>query len=298
MKMNLQVRLSQFLEASGYSQVAVGKAIGMTSAVISAYLRGKYTGDVAKLERKLEAFLTLEENRRNERRLNIDYVRTKSGKRVADILRLAHADGQAVVVIGQAGLGKTSALRDYAVRNPDVVLIEADPTFTAKVLLKRVAEKLGCDSKGNLNDVMESIVDKLTDSGRLIAVDEAESLPYRALECLRRIHDKAEVGLALVGMPRLLVNLRGKRGEFKQLYSRIGFKLDLGTELSDEELTEIVVKNLPEADDETIAELVVAANGNTRRLVKMLHGVSRMAKIAGETANAEMVKQFKEMLIH
>lgn len=296
--MNLKQRLSDFMAESGRPQTYVAKAIGMTSPVISNYLAGIYKGDVAKLEEKLEAFLRLEENRRADRKMKIGYVRTQSSKRAGDILGLAHVDGQAVVIVGQAGLGKTSVLRDYAGRNPDVILIEVDPTYTAKVLLKTIAEKVGSDNKGTLNDMLNGIVGKLSDSGRLIAVDEAEHLPYRALECLRRIHDRADIGLALVGMPRLLVNLRGRNGELKQLYSRIGFKLDLGDELDGAELEQIVKANLPDADEDVVMELVEAAKGNTRRLVKMLHGVNRLSKLHKERANVDMVKQFKEMLIH
>ncbi|STZ76308.1 AAA family ATPase [Bergeriella denitrificans] len=296
--MDLKERLGRFLKANGYTQTAVGKAVGVTVPVINAYLRGKYTGNIAALEEKIEAFLNLEENRRLEQKMEISYVRTRSGKRAADIFRLAHIENELVVVIGQAGLGKTSALRDYASRNPDMLLIEADPTFSAKVVLKKLSEKLGCESKGSLNEMMEAVTAKLVGSGRLIAVDEAECLPYRALECLRRIHDMAGVGLALVGMPRLLLNLRGRRGEFKQLFSRAGFKLDLGDELQEDELVEIAGRNLPGADDETVKGLVKAAAGNTRRLVKMLRGVYRLARIAGERPNVEMVKQFEEMLIH
>lgn len=291
-------QLSLLMSEKGLSRSQVARSIGMSTAAISTFLSGTYQGNLASIEEKIAAFLQLEENRRRDKKLAIEYVRTRSARRAADILRLAHADGQAVVIIGQAGLGKTRSLKDYVANNPDAVLIEADPTFTAKVLLKKLAEKVGAEAAGNLNALMEAIVVKLAGSGRLIAVDEAECLPLRALECLRRIHDKTEVGLALVGMPRLLMNLRGRHGELKQLYSRIGFKLDLGDEIDAQELSEIAAKNLKGADTETVSELVDAAAGNTRRLVKLLHGVSRLSKIHNEPVNVEMVKQFREMLIH
>ena len=59
--------------------------------------------------------------------------------------------------------------------------------------------------------MMLDIIDKLKSSGRLIIVDEAEHLPYTSLELLRRIYDKAEVGILLVGMPRLMKNLKGDK---------------------------------------------------------------------------------------
>ncbi len=296
--MDLRERFALYLKQSGASQSAAAKSIGMSSAAVSTWLNGKYAGDVRGLEEKIEAYLRLQENRRADKKLQIAYVRTQSGRRIADTLHLAHAECEPVVVYGQAGLGKTAAVADYAAKNPDVLLIEADPTYTAKVVLKKLAEQAGADAKGNLHELMEGVIGRLKDSGRLVIVDEAELLPLRSLECLRRIHDKAGVGLALVGMPRLLVNLRGSRGELKQLFSRIAFKLDLGDETADTELAQIAESSLKGADAATIAELVTAARGNTRRLVKLLRGVSRLSKLHQEPANAEMVRQFAQMLIH
>lgn len=296
--MDLRERFALYLKQSGASQSAAAKSIGMSSAAVSTWLNGKYAGDVRGLEEKIEAYLRLQENRRADKKLQIAYVRTQSGRRIADTLHLAHAECEPVVVYGQAGLGKTAAVADYAAKNPDVLLIEADPTYTAKVVLKKLAEQAGADAKGNLHELMEGVIGRLKDSGRLVIVDEAELLPLRSLECLRRIHDKAGVGLALVGMPRLLVNLRGSRGELKQLFSRIAFKLDLGDETADTELAQIAESSLKGADAATIAELVTAARGNTRRLVKLLRGVSRLSKLHQEPADAEMVRQFAQMLIH
>lgn len=296
--MDLRERFALYLKQSGASQSAAAKSIGMSSAAVSTWLNGKYAGDVRGLEEKIEAYLRLQENRRADKKLQIAYVRTQSGRRIADTLHLAHSECEPVVVYGQAGLGKTAAVADYAAKNPDVLLIEADPTYTAKVVLKKLAEQAGADAKGNLHELMEGVIGRLKDSGRLVIVDEAELLPLRSLECLRRIHDKAGVGLALVGMPRLLVNLCGSRGELKQLFSRIAFKLDLGDETADTELAQIAESSLKGADAATIAELVTAARGNTRRLVKLLRGVSRLSKLHQEPANAEMVRQFAQMLIH
>ncbi|CRL44634.1 hypothetical protein SGGMMB4_01839 [Sodalis glossinidius str. 'morsitans'] len=63
----------------------------------------------------------------------------------------------------------------------------------------------------------------MRDKHWLVLVDEAELLPYRALEVLRRIHDSFGVAIVLAGMPRLLLNLKGSRGEYAQLYSIAGW---------------------------------------------------------------------------
>ena len=278
--------------------MAVARGVGVTSPVVNQYLHGKYPGNVQEIERKIAAYLQKQREREAERKLEVDYVLTTTAKRVRDVLRLAHVEGEAVVLFGQAGLGKTSSLREYCKQAPDALMIETDPTYTAKVLLQKLAAMLGAEGKGSLNELMDAVVGRLKDSGRIILVDEAENLPLRALECLRRVHDKTGCGLVLAGMPRLLVNLRGKNGELKQLYSRMAFKLDLGESVPDEDLAQIVAQAMPDMDEEAAAELVRTAAGNARRLDKMLRGVVRLARINRQEPSVEMVRQYAEMLIH
>ena len=61
--------------------------------------------------------------------------------------------------------------------------------------------------------MVSGIVKKLKGSGRMIIIDEAEHLPYKALELLRRVHDKAGMGVLLVGLPRLIHKIMEGRGE-------------------------------------------------------------------------------------
>lgn len=103
----------------------------------------------------------------------------------------------------------------------------------------------------------------------------------------------------MAGMPRLMINLRGKNGELKQLYSRVAFKLDMGEAVPDTDLRMIVDKALPGIDEDVALEFVAAANGNTRRLSKLIGGVTRLARINDNAEiSPDMVRQFKEMLIH
>lgn len=298
LKMSIRQDLQDYISDNGLSQSAVARAVGVTSPVVNQYLHGKYPGNVQEIERKIAAYLQKQREREAERKLEVDYVLTTTAKRVRDVLRLAHVEGEAVVLFGQAGLGKTSSLREYCKQAPDALMIETDPTYTAKVLLQKLAAMLGAEGKGSLNELMDAVVGRLKDSGRIILVDEAENLPLRALECLRRVHDKTGCGLVLAGMPRLLVNLRGKNGELKQLYSRMAFKLDLGESVPDEDLAQIVAQAMPDMDEEAAAELVLTAAGNARRLDKMLRGVVRLARINRQEPSVEMVRQFAEMLIH
>ena len=296
---NVQTALQTFLNENRVSQVTVSRGIGMTHPVISQFLNSKYTGDVLEVAKHIDSWLIKQKEKANSKNIAVNYVPTSTSRRVRDILRIAHINAETVVLIGQAGLGKTTALKAYKAENPDAIMLDTDPTFTAKIMMQTLATAIGEDPFLPLHPLSESIINKLKGSGRVILVDEAENLPLRALECLRRLHDKAGVGLVLAGMPRLMVNLRGKNGELKQLYSRVGFKLDMGDSVSDTDLRMIVDKALPDAEEAVALEFVSAAIGNTRRLSKLISGVTRLAHINGDIeVTTDMVRQFKEMLIN
>ena len=141
---------------------------------------------------------------------------------LADLLRTGEKKNEPCgMLTGDAGCGKTTALKAFAKAHPSVILIEADHGYTAKALFDELCAELGLDERGSLHDKLVRVVNKLNDSGRLVIIDEAEHLPYRALELIRRVHDKAGVGIALCGMPRLEKNVQGDKNHYAQLNSRI-----------------------------------------------------------------------------
>lgn len=296
----LQQKLAEFKAKSGMNQTMLARGIGVSPASISMYLNDTYAekgGKYGTIEPKIEAFLEVQESKARREELVLGFVSTKTTRRISEVMRDAHEAGDTVVIYGQAGLGKTQAVKNYCEKNPAAILIEANPSFTALVLMRKLAAAAKVSTVGSLNDLFESVSDRLRDSGRLIVVDEAENLPLRALEIIRRLHDDTGCGLVLSGMPRLVANLRGKHGELVQLYSRVSVALNLGDSMPDEELEQIARAAMPEADDETIAELVKHSNGNTRRMSKLMRGAVRTANKNGIKMQSGIVKKYSSLII-
>ncbi len=299
--MNVKKALIELMERKPeLTGSAIARAIGRSPAVISQYLNDGYPGDVVKLTGLLGDFIRRVEEKERSARVVMPFVPTATARKVTETVRLAHIEGEITVVYGEAGLGKTVALKQYAKEHADAVLIEVDPGYTAKVLLEDLCGKLSVNVRGNLHELLEAVINKLQDSGRLIIIDEAELLPYRALEVIRRIHDKTGIGIVLAGMPRLIANLRGKRGEFVQLYSRIAFALNLGNRLPELDVFSIAGSvDLDTRDpDEVNKALNEVSNGNTRRLSKLLKGVVHLSRINNKPVTPAMVREFGQMLIH
>lgn len=295
----LQQKLAEFKAKSGMNQTQLARGIGTSPASVSMYLNGTYAekgGNYETIEPKIEAFLEVQESKAQREELVLGFVETKTTRRIAEVMRDAHEAGEIAVIYGQAGLGKTQAVKNYCEKH-GAILIEANPSFTALVLMKKLAASVKLPTSGTLNDLFEETAYRLGGSERLIVVDEAENLPLRALEIIRRLHDETGCGLVLSGMPRLVANLRGKHGELVQLHSRVAGALNLGDSLPDAELEQIARATLPEADDETIAELVKHSNGNTRRMSKLMRGSVRVANKNGIRMQAGIVKKYSTLII-
>lgn len=291
----LRQELQDHMSAENLSGAAIGKAIGYSGGVISGWLRGTYDGNIDRLCQAVASYL----ERFKERKLrlfDIPYIETTVSKKVFEIARICHLDSELGVCVGNAGEGKTMAAKEYAKQNTDTILIEADFGYTPIVLFTEIADRLGIESNRNLHLLMESLIQKLSGSGRLVIVDEAEHLPYKALELLRRVYDKAQVGILLIGMPRLIENLRGKSGEYKQLYSRVGVygKLD---PLKQTDVQATVKTAISNAADNLWQSFMKECRSNMRVLVKLLRRSQRIASVNGIEIDEAVVHEAGKTLI-
>ncbi|EIS6411880.1 AAA family ATPase [Salmonella enterica] len=297
--MELITQLKDVMERRGYSQTQVARAIGRSGAVVNQFLQGKYTGDISDIQERITSFINREQEKEKNRRIQAHFVTTDMAAKGLEVLAYAHQECEICVLYGAAGLGKTMLLGEYAARNKDALFIEADPGYTARTLLEELCRLLGVKVRGNIHELIDACVRELRGSGRLLMVDEAELLPYRALEVLRRLHDKAGIGIVLAGMPRLLINLKGRRGEFAQLYSRVALALNLGDTLSRDDFNQIAVDMMPEASEAGIGDaLYTRSLGNARRLFKLARGVYRICDISQVPVSVGAIDKFAEMLIH
>ncbi|ECH1487617.1 AAA family ATPase [Salmonella enterica] len=297
--MELITQLKDVMERRGYSQTQVARAIGRSGAVVNQFLQGKYTGDITDIQERITSFINRELEKEKNRRIQAHFVITEMAAKGLEVLAYAHQECEICVLYGAAGLGKTMLLNEYASRNKDALLIEADPGYTARTILEELCRLLGVKVRGNIHELIDACVRELSGSGRLLMVDEAELLPYRALEILRRLHDKAGIGVVLAGMPRLLINLKGRRGEFAQLYSRVALALNLGDTLSRDDFNQIAVNMMPEAGEASIGDALYARSlGNARRLFKLARGVYRICDISQVPVSVGAIDKFAEMLIH
>ena len=289
----LNEQLKQLMKRKKLSFATVSKALGIARSRLNMWINGNYPGNTSKIETAVRAFIEREKLR--DTKHTIDFMLTSVARIVFEVAETCHVEGEIGVCCGMAGLGKTSAVKEYARQNSDVILIEADFGYTARVLFSEIHKKLGFEGTGTTHSMIIEIIDRLKDSGRLIIVDEAEHLPYKSLELLRRLHDKADIGILLTGMPRLIENLRGKRKQYAQLYSRVGMAKKLNN-LSIED-TKLIINNVLPDKDHLAEDFHKLSLGNTRILSKLIMRSITLAEINNEPLEREIIAETSNILL-
>lgn len=265
-------RLREHIQATpGMTQKKIASAIGRSATVVSQYLNKVYPGDLDELEKRLEEYLDTAHERASQSELGVGIARTSILIDVMGALRNVSVAQDIGVIAGESGLGKTTAVHQYAETHPTTIVIEAHHRYTARPLFVSICNKLNLDTTGSIHALMTRVNEKLVDSGRLIVIDEAEHLPYECLELLRRVNDMAHVGVALVGMPRLLKNIQGDPNHFAQIRNRVGVFRALGARLSDEDLDILIAHNLGTVGPEEREALRKSCKRNARTLDKLAY---------------------------
>ena len=217
--------LEVFMQLNSVSQNALSRALGINPSAISTFRKGEYKGNNEELARKLKLYMDNFIAKKSDSRNEAIKVFSSNDKKMADfVINEAYREKQIALITGEAGSGKSTIVKEYVATHPNAILIEATLHTTAKVLLEILSEKLGITHARSLHDRVVAISLELRKRDVIILIDEAEHLPLRALEDLRRIWDFSQCPIVLVGTEILLKNLMGKNGELRQLYSRIDGK--------------------------------------------------------------------------
>lgn len=200
------------------------------TGAISAILAGKYSSPPGT---KLAAYLDViqrHEQRKEHRVDDVPVVETSVYKVARAACVRARTYRAFAVVSGYVGTGKSTALRHYAETTPGVVYLDGDPDMSPRAMMEDLGEAIGAvvpSSRGRRTATREELFraccGALADTDRVIILDEAENCAGAVLTHLRRIRDKARVGVVLAGTERLEAILRKKHGQFDQIYSRTVF---------------------------------------------------------------------------
>lgn len=290
----LQQELLSYLAKSGISQSKVAQDIGKSTSYLSQWINGKFPANIVEFDTAIQSWLDMQKEKESLKTLKTPFVPITNARVVFGILNRARIDHKIILITSESGYGKTESLKEFSRRNAGTILIETDSTFSSKILIGYLHKNLGYSGRGTTHSMLEEIITSLSGSSRLIIIDEADRLSYNSLELLRRLHDKSKIGIALVGAPVLVENIRGSRGEFAQLYTRIGGHAQLKP-LSLADAESITKSHLPDVNglSKTFYQF---CQKNGRTLYMLIYNTIRVSQENNTEINADLIEKCAGML--
>lgn len=288
-----QVRL--VMQTDGLTMKEVSDESGVPYGTFSSWLPGKYTGDNSKVAEKVQNWLNTREEKKRELARVPDvpgFIPTPSALEFMEALQYAQIMTDMVVVAGSAGIGKTTAARQYQGKHSNVFIVEMEPaTASVNPMMKTICDSLEIRER-SAAELPRAIKNKLRNTGGLLIVDEAQHLSTASIDQLRSFYDQCNIGVALIGNMDVYSRLEGDgtRAGFAQLFSRVGVRISRTKPRSKDMCDLIAAWGVTDKEEIRTLKTIAARPGALRTMTKTLRLASMIAAGAGQKRDVRHLK--------
>ncbi|TGG40520.1 AAA family ATPase [Duncaniella freteri] len=270
-------QLRAYVEQKGSGNKAANSLNGVSSATISKVLTGKWETIADEMWRSIASQTGSAETK------GWQVVKTRAYEAMTFALENAQRDSLVMAVIGEAGSGKTEAIKNYTAEGRNVYHLVCSEYWNRRTFMAKVLQSMGVTYSGNtVADMMETIVDTLKRKEQpLIVLDEADKLSDQVLYFFISLYNQLEdhCGIIMTATKYLRVRiekgLRLNRKGYAEIFSRIGRKFVELPLLNSEDVAAVCVAN-GVSEAKAINGIVDEAEGDLRRVKR-----SVWAKVKG-----------------
>lgn len=298
--MTLSEQIKQIISDEGLMQAQVAKEVGVSASILSQYLNGSYKGDNKGVEIAAKNWL---KSRSDKNKVFIEaplFIETATAKQIFNTLEFARLLGSFAIVYGASGVGKTRSAQEYKHANSNVWMVTASPSRSSLAeILYEITLELGIgDAPRRAGLLARLISKKLERTGGLMIIDEADHLPYAALEEIRILQEETGIGFVLIVNDKVYNRLRGgvnQAHEFARLWSRVGKKTSIQKCKKADVVAIAKAWNLDTEDKELMTALneIGGAAGGLRALTQYLRLAGMTARGNNTTISLELIMAAK-----
>lgn len=275
-KQQICEQLRTYVEQKGSGNKAAASMNGVSSATVSKVLSGKWDTISDDMWRSIAAQC-------GHKAEGWQLVETRAYKAMTFTLENAQRDSLVMAVIGEAGSGKTEAIKNYAASGRNVYHLVCSEYWNRRTFMAKVLQSMGEIYSGTtVADMMDAIVDTLKrKEAPLIVLDEADKLSDQVLYFFISLYNQLEgqCGIIMTATrylrARIEKGLRLNRKGYAEIYSRIGRKFVELPLHNSEDVAAVCAAN-GVTDAKTINSIVDEADGDLRRVKR-----SVWAKVKG-----------------
>jgi hypothetical protein len=215
----------------GRALTKIAPEVGIAYGTLSAWRGGTYAGDGKRITLAAKAWLLQRVARARAKMLlpaEPAFMMTKTASRIWDVLEFAQTVPTMGLVVGGAGVGKTTAFEGYQQQQPNTVWIATmQPCHrTIASVLQELQVALRIPRDLGMAAISRSIVRRLRGTAGLVIIDEAQHLSSQALDQIRSLADATKIGFVVGGGNALLTNMGMRFKLDRPLREDIGALLD------------------------------------------------------------------------
>ena len=212
-------------------------------------------------------------------------IPTEGYNRMYHLLRDAQQNALVLAVTGDAGCGKSQAVKQYAAENQNVIVLSCSEYWNRKLFLNELLRALGrTDYIGNT--VGEMVAEAMLRLKRLenvvLVLDEADKLNDQVLHFFITIYNQLEdqCGILMCATPylekRIKRGVQNNRKGYREIYSRIGRKFIPMPVVNDSTIADVCEAN-GITDRRTIARIIDDSDCDLRRVKRLVHAAKQAA---------------------
>lgn len=295
----LREEVRQLMASDNLTLADIARESGIGHSTLSAWINGTYKGDNA--DKAAGVLRWLETRHKRTRTMAVlpsapAFQLTQTAEHIFNILSFSQTAPDFGVIVGGAGIGKTTAIEEYQRRASNVHVVTMEPCLASpNNMLSALAEEIGVLEKRS-SWISRAICAKIRNTGALIVIDEAQHLSSQALDQLRTtVLDRARCGVVVSGNESVYARLQGagdaRNAQFAQLYSRVGMRASQGTVRAKDVCTLLAAWGITDPDALSLLKVIARKPGALRGMTKTIRLAFMLAAGDGATFGAKYVRQ-------
>lgn len=207
---------------------------------------------------------------------------TRGYKRMYSLLADAQNNSLVIAVTGDAGCGKSEAIKCYERNNRNVYNLSCSEYWNRKQFMQELLTAMSLDSSGStVAEMMQDIIIALKKREQpMLVLDEADKLSDQVIYFFISLYNKLEdrVGIVLCATDylekRIKRGVRMNRKGYKEIYSRIGRKFVPIQVINAEDVAAVCKANgIVSAAD--ITEIYEDCESDLRRVKRKVHAIKQ-----------------------
>jgi DNA transposition AAA+ family ATPase len=219
-------------------------------------------------------------------------VNTRDYKIVTSLLDDAQNNSMCYAVTGDAGTGKTYAMRQYSNTNENTFMLCCNEYWNRKYFLAELLTSMGRDNTGlTVAEMMATVVRELRKmESPLIIMDEADKLSdnvlYFFITLYNQLEDECGIVLAATDHLAKVINrgLKLNKKGYKEIFSRLGRNFIPLKGVGSTDVQQICNANGIK-DKDIIQKVFNESEGDIRRVKRKIHSIKMMYETDGQKNN-------------